>query len=195
MCPLALCYNRTSFSCWAGHEILSIQTQRILQFYNSEEVRYLKVQVIVIEGHSKSSGMIQTLPEHDRRHSDGHFLSAPKMCSVIWSLQKSHLTQICLVIWCFCKSQTTNSNISPAKHSQLDFYRVQVTPSMWVGQGQSGIKFCNILIFIQIHYKLVFVGWKSATNFCPFCALMDADCKSHPPWVGHGQCGQLEGGG
>ena len=100
------------------------------EFYNSEEVRYLKVQVIVIEGHCKSSGMIQTLPGHDRRHCDGHFLSAPKMCSVIWSLQKSHLTQICLVIWCFCKSQTTNSNISPAKHRQLDFYRVQVTPSM-----------------------------------------------------------------
>ena len=42
---------------------------------------------------------------------DGRFLSAPKMCPVIWSLQKSHLTQICLVIRCLFPlsiSQITN---------------------------------------------------------------------------------------
>ena len=79
------------------------------------------------------------------------------MCSVIWSmLQKSHLTQICLVTWWLSSSSfanvwspsssfaiqkpTANSNISVAKPRQpVSTLQMQVTPSLRVGQGQSEI--------------------------------------------------------
>ena len=174
MWALALCCNRTSFSCLAGHVIISMQTKKKQDYlYNSEEVYRsycywgpLPLQIIWHDTNAPSTRQ----PPLWR----SFFVRAPKMCSVIWSLQKSHLTQIRLVIWCFCKSHSTtaNSNISLAEHRQLEFtWRMQVTPLMWVGQGQSGIESCkwdeDSFILLQICYN--FFGPKSEANlWLPF---------------------------
>ena len=125
----SICHMCARFSSWGGHRIRLKQTKR------SKTISIRKVfksycywgpeQII---WHDTNVVWTRQAP------CDGRFLSTPEICSVIWSLlQKSPLTQICLVISAvlFGKSQADSNiylaNHKPsqiflvAKHRQVDF--------------------------------------------------------------------------
>ena len=184
--------------------IISIQTKRsktisiILKKY---------LEVIVIEGHfhCKSSGMIQTHPGHDRRPCDGHFLSARPKCVQSSGRCKNHISLK------YAWSSGAFANHIPPPPTQIFLLQSFVSWSLH-GECKSHL---DVSRSRTVWYRVLQMRWgqfyfianllqffwpKIWSKFlAPFCVLMDLDCKSHPPWVGHGQCGQCgqcgQGGG
>ena len=178
--------------------IIWIQAKRSkISKFRRSKVR-LKVHVIVIGVQRKSSGMIQTEPGHDRRSAT--LIFCPK-CVQSSGRCKNHISP--KYVW----SSGAFANHIPPPPTQIFLLQSFVSWSLHgeckshLDVSRSRTVWYRVLQmrwgqFYSIANLLQFFWFKIWSKFlAPFCVLMDLDCKSHPPWVGHGQCGRAGLGG